>query len=242
LSSNLEAIEAAGKPTLTQAQTDEKALLEKLAEIGGMRVANSDLIYKGNQLILPERWTGDPSAAVDFLEEFIEANEEETSFSRTFRYRPWDGAHALQAALTRVFGTSGIGKATYSFFGKNPPEMRTIPIGVEETVQVPWGAMAVPLFGGTLYTGGTRDAEYGILFQITVETKRKYQAHVEGLFVAVENELRTNSIYRGKAVNGSHRPRSSWTCEASIPPRSSTPTTCTRSWKPTCGRCCVTRS
>jgi transitional endoplasmic reticulum ATPase len=184
----------------SQQEQDDERLLDALADLGGSRVADEDLVRTGNKLILPERWG--PREAIKFLRQHIEQMEEETAFSRTFRYRPWDGANALQLALKRVFGTAGIGKPTWSFFGKNPPQMISIPDSPTTQQQVPWGAMSVPLFGGTLYTGVEQDAEFGPLFSLTVETQRRYKAHVEGLFEAVARELRENSIYKGHAIDG----------------------------------------
>jgi transitional endoplasmic reticulum ATPase len=187
-----------------QQAEDDRRLLDALAAIGGSRVADEDIERRGDKLIIPERWT--PKDALRFLRDHIESQEEETQFSRTFRFRPYDGARALQVALRNVFGTAGIGKPIYTFFGKQPPEMISVQVGVNRTEQVPWGALAAPLFGGTIYTGVHLDPEYGPIFSMTVETKRKYKAHVEGLFEAVAEVLRTESIYKGQAINGAEQP------------------------------------
>src|SRR6185436_8846852 len=99
---------------LSAQEREDEALLAKLAELGGSRVSDEDLIKRGNQLILPTDW--DERRAIKYLRSRMEQMEEETSFSRTFKYRPWDGANALQLALKTVFGTAGIGKPTWSFF------------------------------------------------------------------------------------------------------------------------------
>lgn len=188
----------------TQQEKDDRALLDALVQLGGQRIADEDLERKGNKLILPERWSA--NEAISFLKAHIRQQEEETSFSRTYRYRPLDGAHAVQSALRRVFGTAGLGKATFSFFGRNPPQLISVATGVDSTVQIPWGAMEVPLFGGTMYLGATHDAEYGSLFALTIETQRRFKAHVEGLFQIVAEELRKGSIYKGQAINGAEQP------------------------------------
>ena len=188
----------------TQQESEDRRVLEVLAQLGGARVSDEDLIFDGDKLVLPSKWTAQD--AVDYLRDHIEQQEEEYSFSRHYRYRPYDGAHALQAALKTVFGTAGLGQPIYTFFGKQPPELITIPTSVTSTTQVPWGALAAPLFGGTIYTGSRHDPDYGPLFEVTVQTRRKFKAQVEGLFEAIAHELRTGSIYKGQAVNGATEP------------------------------------
>ena len=116
--------------------------------------------------------------------------EEETEFTRTFRYRPMDGAHALQEALRAIFGAAGVARGVMTFFGKRPPTLVSVPTGPDTTAQVPWGMLQVPLIGGSIATSVQMDEEYGPLFQLTVYTMRKFKAQVEGLFAAVEDALR----------------------------------------------------
>lgn len=189
-----------GLGTQSEEERNAEALLDTLARLGGMRVSDDDLIFRGNQMILPETMTA--KDAINYLEDHIEQQEEETRFNRVFRYRPWDGAYAVQEALRKVFGTAGIGKATYTFFGKTPPEMRSINIGVNKTAQVPWGKVAVPLFKGMMYLTAIEDPEYGQLFNLVVDAPRKFRAHVEGLFMAVQKQLEEGSIYKGAAIDG----------------------------------------
>lgn len=178
----------------------ERKVLNELARLGGALTAEDDLTFRGREFVIPEALS--VRDAIDFLTAYEKANKEETMFSRTFRYRPLDGAHATQAALKRVFGSTGIGVATYSMFGKNPPEMRTINVGVDETVQVPWGAVSLPIVGGTLHLGGVVDREMGVLFRLSVQAPKRYRSHIEGLFRVIEDELASASVYRGKAIDG----------------------------------------
>lgn len=189
---------------LTEEQRNEALLLQTLAQLGGQRVSTDNLKFQGKELILPE--TMSVADALEFLSDWQEAQEEETRFSRVFKYRPNDGAHALQSAMKKVFGTAGIQKPTWTFFGKKPPEQRSIPIGVETTTQVPWGEIEVPIFEGTMYVTESYHKELGPLFQLIVDAPKKFQANVEGLFVIVEKELKEHSIYRGQAVDGQQEP------------------------------------
>jgi transitional endoplasmic reticulum ATPase len=190
--------------TVTQDELDNRKILSLLHELGGGKVGDDDLTFEGDKLILPE--TMSPKDAISYLERHLAQNETETNFTKTFRFRPLDGAHATQQALKKVFGTAGIGKTQFSFFGKIPPQLREIRTGVDSTEQVPWGQLEVPSIEGYISFGGQNDPEFGMLYSVQVTTKRKYRSHVMGLFAAIQNELENSSIYKGKAIDGREDP------------------------------------
>lgn len=185
-----------------QLSAEDRKLLDTLTELGGGRTGDSDIEQHGSKLVLPSQLT--PQKAVEFLSEYIEAQEQESVFQRAFPYRPWDGAAAVERALQRVFGTAGIGRPTFSFFGSTPPERRTVEVGPNgETISVPWGEIEVPMLEGVVALTSMNDKEAGPLFSIYVVTKKKHAAAVEGFFRVIAEELDSNSIYRGKAIDGS---------------------------------------
>ena len=189
----------------SQRQTDIEEALEQLAKLGGKLTAEEDIVFSGKKLVLPE--TMSLQDAIRFLNEKLHEDEQRMSFNKVFNFRPWDGAHATMCALKKAFGAV-TQRSIQSFFGEIPPEMRTINIGPNETTQVPWGRMGVAhLAGLDLYLGSTRHREWGICFVIQAEGPRKYRHHVEGLFTLIEEELKNNSIYRGKAFDGQEDPQ-----------------------------------
>lgn len=186
-------------------ETQVESILDKLAELGGKLTAEDDITFAGKKLILPE--TMQLNEAIRFLNEKMQEDERQVAFSRIFNYRPWDGAHATMAALKRAFGAVSQ-RATQSFFGEHPPQLVTVNVGAGETAQVPWGNMAVVHLPGLILTlGATRHEEYGSVFQLDAVGPRKYRHHVEGIFALVEEELKTNSIYRGRAFDGQRMPQ-----------------------------------
>lgn len=182
----------------------EKAILELLHRLGGGQVSDDDLVFEGKRFVIPETMT--LRSAKKYLERRIEQDEEVTSFSRTFDFRPWDGAFCMQEALKKGFGTSGIATATMTMFGPNPPELIEIRVDVGKTVQVPWGRIQFPMLEAEIYTGAENNRDKGPLFKMTVNAPRKHAAKVQGLFKLVQNELETGSIYRGKAFDGAVEP------------------------------------
>lgn len=196
--------DAAGNGSLTEAEREDRALLEALLNLGEKRATSEDLTQQGDKLILPLGW--DEGKAIAYLVERAEMLSEVTEFGRTFKYRENDGAAAVHRALGSVFGTAGIARPIWSFFGVDRPELRSVNVGVGEQMQVAWGKFDVPLFNGSLYTTTTEDPELGTLFRCVIYAERRYKAHVEALFEVIATELRERSIYRGKAITGAATP------------------------------------
>ena len=187
-------------------QSQKDAIMANLAELGGASLRENDVLYQGDKFIIPEVLRDKLGTAISFLQTKEREDEAETSFSRQFRYRPWDGAVALVNAMERAFGAV-IHKRQPGFFGSSPPELRTIPTGVTETEQVPWGPVEVPLLPGLTITPDVMYSdEDGSLFFLYAVGPRKYRDMVEGIFALVEEELKNNSIYRGKAFDGKDMP------------------------------------
>jgi transitional endoplasmic reticulum ATPase len=188
----------------SQEEKIQESILETLAKLSGQRVGTDQIHKEGTRYQLPEVTTLPED--IKFLIDYAEAQETETTFTNTFRFRPWDGAHAFQAALMRTWGTSGRGVAQRSFFGSNPPQMRTIYVGPDQTAQVPWGTIQFAPLQATIDLGATMDREFGLIFVMSVTAAKKHAAQVDGLFKLVEHELQTNSIYKGKAFTGAEEP------------------------------------
>ncbi|MCU1346067.1 MAG: hypothetical protein JWL70_2333 [Acidimicrobiia bacterium] len=185
--------------------SDRVRLLDALAELGGKLTAEDDLVFSGQKFILPERM--DLSAAIAFLREKQTEDENEMNFSRTFRYRPWDGARATLHALRKAFGVVSQ-RGAQGLHASAPPELRTIPVSVDATEQVPWGGLGVAhLPGCTLNLSSTMDPDVGSLFVLSATGPRRYRHHIEGIFHLVEEELAANSMYRGKPFDGQEVPQ-----------------------------------
>jgi transitional endoplasmic reticulum ATPase len=81
-------------------------------------------------------------------------------------------------------------------------------VSVDETEQIPWGGLGVAhLAGSTLTLGAVNDPEVGQLFMITATGPRRFRHHIEGIFRLIDEELSTNSMYRGKAFDGQEVPQ-----------------------------------
>jgi transitional endoplasmic reticulum ATPase len=186
-------------------EQDRLRLLSELATVGGRQTAEEDIIFRGSKLVLPESM--DMVSCITFLLEKLAEDEKKIGYARTFNYRAWDGARATMHALRKAFGTVSQ-RGVPGFFGEKPPQLITIPVSPTETDQVPWGGLGViHLPGLTMYLSTDHSEEYGNVFRITAEGPRKYRHEVEGIFRLIEEELRTNSLYRGKAFDGQQTPQ-----------------------------------
>lgn len=195
-----EQIAAASRPK-TEQEMRTAQILATLDELGGHQVGEDSIQFTGQQIILPEDMQGKMDQVVRFLEEYEEGMNTHFAMSRTFNYRPYDVAAAFDRAMKRVFGVSGVGKAQFSFFGVTPPEYISVPSGPNgATMQVPWEKITFSLLDAEFYLEKARSAEYGIVGKIRVEAPKRNRKRIEGFFKVVQEELRENSIYRGKAI------------------------------------------
>jgi transitional endoplasmic reticulum ATPase len=176
--------------------------LAKLRQLGGaaLTAENGIAYHNGKQVMLPEGMS--LKNAAKLLAGLAASMEEVHNFTKVFRYRPFDGAYALQETLKEIFGTSGTGKTIHTMFGSQPPQYINVEVGPGAEVKVPWGHIDFPPFEGTFILGATNDPQYGMLFQVTCSAMKKYEPEIEGLWIALEDTLRRKSIYKGKAIVG----------------------------------------
>lgn len=192
----------------SQVKSQAELVREVLRSIGGAAQTIDESVARheapANKVSLPVDMT--PAKGAKILQQVATSEQEEQVFHRTFKYRPWDGAVALNRVMLDVFGTAGRGLSIQSFFGSQPPQMVDIEVGYGETIQVPWGRIEFEPFEGTIDLGGEHNEEYGSLFHMTITAKKRYAKEIEVFFGLVEEQLKNHSIYKGKAIRGTDNP------------------------------------
>lgn len=180
------------------------AVLQQITS-GGDEIISDDSVKQGDSFTIPKGMGYEQ--AISILNRKREEDETQTEFTREFLYRPNDGAHATMQVLRERCGIS-LGKPIASMFGERPPELRRVQISATETIQVPWGLFEVPTLKGVeLYTcDGHQNEEYGRIFCLHATGPRKFRAQIEELFDAIDEYLKTKSIYRGQAIMGHENP------------------------------------
>jgi transitional endoplasmic reticulum ATPase len=176
------------------------------AQAAGQPITGDEVeFHDGPKISLPKGMTY--PKAYDVLQRLEKESEQETQFVRMFRYRPDDGGYATFMSIKNRWGML-LGKTIHTMFGSIKPQIRTINVGVNQTLQVPWGNIQIPHMPGlTIMIGEAQDKDYGTIFGLRAEGPRKYKEEVEGFFDDVEQYLKTNSIYRGHAISGSNDPQ-----------------------------------
>lgn len=221
-----------GSPTLEDLESaaeSTRARLDKLREAAGVNLAaaqntvspellalltgqrapstllnpDDDIQYHdGTAILIPN------GMSIEHLVKVSEAKAKELNkiheFTKVFNYRPDDGAHAAAIVIKRMFGMS-VGKDIPLPFGmKQPPGFKTIKVGPHTEMEVPWYRLEIPaLEGAELNLDATMTAN-GPVFVIQIESPKKHKAKIEALFREIDQELKVNSIYRGKALMGAH--------------------------------------
>jgi transitional endoplasmic reticulum ATPase len=155
--------------------------------------------HAGSKIILPAdpRQMSTPEA-IEALERYREAEEQEMRISEVVDAFPLEGAYAMMLALQQKYGwVSAV--PTPGFFGPNPPTLRTLEIGVGQTTQVIWGGFTVPGVKGRFETG-VDEKDGRRVFCISGKCKKKDMAVIKEVADLTRQIVREHSIYRGKAI------------------------------------------
>lgn len=194
----------ASKTALQSASEQQKLtrrILDELAKLAGENSIGGDEVQEGPELIKSFRMSWQETG--DFAYGKAEEEERILAFPAEFNYRPWDVQWAASQAMSRYFGAVLQGGSFW-----NPAALITIPSGPNgETVQVPDGEFQVPGLGGARISfGAKRDEEWGLIGVVQVSAPRKHRKAIKGFFVAINDELEANSLYRGRVFDGKEMP------------------------------------
>lgn len=162
----------------------------------GESAVRADIVYSGEKLILPVGMS--IKDATKLLAEREKYLETEVNINENFDVFPWDGAAALEAVLDAKYGWAQA-VATPGFWGPTPPSLISIDVSPTEKKQVPWGQFTLPGVKGRLQTS-VQNVSGRFIFRLVATVLRKDEATVRDIFKEVRKYLKTNSIYRGKAI------------------------------------------
>jgi transitional endoplasmic reticulum ATPase len=179
-----------------------KALQQEIRRVGktlgeaGKQTVAADIVFQGEKLIVPDGMNLDQ--AIELIQRRQAYEDQETAIVEKFDVFPLDGAAMLDNVIQRRYGWSPM-IPTPGFFQDNPPQMRAVEVGYGEVRHVPWGRFKLPNVEGVLDTGAQMNGErFVFILQATI--KRRDEATVRALFAELRDEIKVNSIYRGKAI------------------------------------------
>ena len=181
------------------------AAWQQLAIIGGELTREDDVTFEGTAWNIPAIYRDNLHDAAKAISRLAESQYEMVVIDRTFKYRPFDGAHATYQMLKQYFGYA---QAHRDMFGPPPNEV-TISVGfvdgVEKTITVPFNTkMVLPsLKGGTLFITEEKPNRGSTLtvFKLQALVMKMHEKYIKGFFDEVERYLVNHSIYRGKCFN-----------------------------------------
>lgn len=155
-----------------------------------------EVVHHGEKLVVPESmgWRD----VIDHAKQQLQHDEETVAINATIDCFVFDGAYALNRVLADKFGWVR-NVPTPGFWGDEPPTMLGVRVGLNETIQVPWGRIRLPGVEGFIETSvAKKDGRF--IFRIGGEVKRKHEKQLTQIVDAVRKFVRENSLYKGKAI------------------------------------------
>lgn len=155
---------------------------------------------EGDRIILPTRGTLPEHAKA--IVEFHTQQEEVIETMHEFQCHPHDGMVCFYRVVTDKFGEL-MGSSQEVKGGKIPGRAMSIPISTTETISIPVGTAAVPGLEVEMTLHPKFDAanDLGGVLIVVFKHPRKYEPLIKDIISETHELLKTNSIYKGKAIN-----------------------------------------
>jgi len=199
---NVEVMDEEENPTVDAAKIMQNFLLNMVEEskkgLKGKinKERDPEVVNQGDRLILPKSMSLED--ANKFILRKIKESETPVSIREEVECYPLDGAYALMQVMKQIFGWA-TAIPTPGFFGPTPPKMINLEIDHGVHTQVLWGQFQVPGIEGAIATGA--DQKNGRpIFILAGTVKQKYKPVIKKIADAVREYVKTNSVYRGKAI------------------------------------------
>lgn len=169
------------------------------------QVTVAEITRFGSKIVLPN----DPRPmetreAAKYLNKVADQEEQMVDFVRKYEgYEPHDAAAAFTRVIEREFGFAlSQTKVIEGFFGpiRIPPEIISFKIDVDKSATIILGEFGLPGINGQVTTSieQERGANKPRYFQITAEIQQKHREFFNRLANLVEQEVKTNSVFKGK--------------------------------------------
>lgn len=176
---------------------------DKLAEATKPLVKDVTVVRSDTpQIVLPNGMSYDDAAK--WIMRKRDDDEKAFAIHREFDCSPLDGLVAMWKAMSEKFGWVSGQTIPGGFFSPDkPPMMVSIAVGPNQVMEVGWGRFMVPTLEGYLETGF--QFEPVPKFIMGGQVKQKHKQLVHELGDLIEQKLKTDSIYRGRAIKLSYQ-------------------------------------
>lgn len=132
---------------------------------------------------------------LDYAQLEMKNETQVVAFNYTFKCFIDDGAYAVHRAVTEFLGVSQQKKG---FFG-TPPQTIDVEFADGSRIKVPWGTLSIPSMGEDAELTMKYDWDNRNLY-VNGKCERRYVHFMDQLMSLVKKILKTDSIYRGKAI------------------------------------------
>ena len=132
----------------------------------------------------------------DFISTEVDGLTKTTRFQYKFRCFLQDGAYALHRSIDALLGFSSHKEVGIS---KKPPETIDVQFADGKRIKVPWGTIAIPGMGDDAQVKMGYDSDKRE-FHVTGQCEKRYVSMMDAVMDATRNYLKTDSIYRGHAI------------------------------------------
>lgn len=152
----------------------------------------------GTKISYPEGMS--PLEAAEWLLKREREMEMNVTVEETIDGFPLDAAIALSKALNRAFGWAETGGIP-TWYGSAPPSTISVPVGVNKYENVPWGTIIMPGIEGEIWPcAGHPHKDGRPVLTIHGNVKKKHRQRVSDIIQDARDILRSESIYKGKAI------------------------------------------
>lgn len=178
----------------------EKAMETLERQLSVEYEATAGILRQGDRIIIPQ-FMGYADAA-EALMKFEKAMNEQAKTRADFDCHPDDGLYALYTSVKAAFGNL-MGAQIDTFFGPIPGKSQAITIGFQQTINVPVGTSeipGVPIMLDIMPHYDPDDDDGGSL-TVFFMYRRKFEPLIKKIEEMTREQLRTHSIFKGKAID-----------------------------------------
>lgn len=186
-------------------QLDPRKMVASMAKALGIdvdpEVFAAEVVRKGDKIILPEN--AHIPEIIEALTRDYEKEKQKVSIKASVTCAPWDGAMALQKAITEELGLSIAVETPGGWFSPDrPPEEIEVEVDLDKTISVRWGRFELPSMTGAIVqtqVGRNPRGEFEFVAQLT--TVRRWEQRARRILERMRVIANTESIHRGKAFS-----------------------------------------
>lgn len=191
--------------TEREEQMDPRRMVANMARALGIDVDPeayaAQVVRTGDKIILPEG--AHIPEVIEALQKEYDAERQKVTIKASVTCAPWDGAMALQRAITEELGMAIAVETPGGWFSPDrPPEELEVEVELGKTISVRWGRFELPTMTGAIVQtaiGRSPSGEFEFVAQLT--TVRRWEKRARRILDRMRQIAAAESIHKGKAFS-----------------------------------------